>query len=107
MTADILALPFPTSPAGVLDWGDRLEGVISGEVADLHGLTPPAGQAARMKEMLGDYDQAVAVLHTLLSAARQGRRVDAASFQRKTSALGVRADRLARDVGASSCGNGA
>ena len=107
MTADIVALPFPTSSATVLDWADRLEGVIGGAVADLHGLTPPAGHAAQVNELLGDYDRAVAGLHKLLSAARHGRRVDAASFQRKLSALGRRADELAGDLGATSCGAGA
>jgi hypothetical protein len=104
MTGDVQALPFPTSSADLLTWIDSLDGVVTRAVSRLHGLPAPAGRAAQVKTMLATYDKALAGLHTLISAAKHGQKIDYAAIQTKTAALGKHADAIARDLGATACG---
>jgi hypothetical protein len=104
LAGEIQALPFPTSSADAVTWIEGLEGAVDRAVAKLHGLRPPAGQAARVKEMLADYDRAVAGLHRLIAAAKSGQKLDYTSVQAKTAALGKRADVIASRLGATACG---
>jgi hypothetical protein len=104
MAVDLLGLEVPTTSAKVLDWADQITAVLAGGIRNLHALRPPPGRAAQVAQMLAFYNQAVAGLRTLVASARAGKQPDLAGFQQKIAPLGLKADAIARDLGATSCG---
>ena len=107
MANDLLGLTLPTTPSTILDWADKMNGVLASTIQSLRALTPPAGRAAQVRQMFSLYDQALAGSREFLAAARAGKNPDIAAFQQRISALGARADAIAVDLGATTCGGSA
>jgi hypothetical protein len=56
--------------------------------------------------MLSYYDTAIAGLHSMIVRARAGKTPDVSGYQQKLANAGLKADALARDLGATACGGG-
>ena len=106
METDLLGLQLPSTVPEALDWADRVNGVLAATIRGLHALTPPRGRESQVKQMLAYYDQALAGARAIVVEARQGKQPDVAAYEQKISRLGVSADAIARDLGASACGGG-
>jgi hypothetical protein len=104
MDTDILGLTFPTNASQALDWIDKLDGILAAGVRKLHALKPPHGRAAQVRQMLSYYDTAIAGLHSMIVQARAGKTPDVSGYQQKLADAGLKADALARDLGATACG---
>jgi hypothetical protein len=105
MASDLLALPLPSSGRSLLDWVDKVNGVLENTVHSLRALKPPAGRAAEVRKMLALYESAVARSRAIVADLRAGKRPDLAAFQQRISVLGSRANAIAVDLGATACGS--
>jgi hypothetical protein len=97
------AAPLPTSTAEYLPYVKRQVAMIHVGIAKIRALKPPAGKAAKVREMLGHYDAMVAVDNAVLAAAKRG---NLAKIQRIFPR--IRTERLAGDeiaaaLGANDC----
>ena len=104
LKTDLLSLPLPSSGSSVLDWVDKIDGVLQNTVQSLRALKAPTGHEAQVRQMVALYAAAVSGSQALVAAVRAGQSPDLAAFQQKMTSLGARADAIAVDLGATACG---
>jgi hypothetical protein len=104
LKADLIRLPLPTG-GSALDWVDKLDGALENTVKSLRALTPPKGHEAEIRQMVALYGAAVSGSEALVTELRAGKNPDLAAFQQRITTLGSRADAIAVDLGATSCGS--
>jgi hypothetical protein len=104
LASQLLALPLPKPGAQVIDWVDKLNGVLENTIRSLRKLTPPKGHEAQVRQMLALYEEAVSGSRALVGEVRAGKTPDLGAFQQRISTLGARADAIAVDLGATACG---
>jgi hypothetical protein len=104
LKTDLLRLPLPTAGSSALDWVDKVDGVLQNAVRSLRALRPPKGHEAQVRKMVALYAEAVSGSQALIAQVRAGKSPDLAAFEQKISALGARADAIAVDLGATTCG---
>ncbi len=102
----IAAVPTPTSKAQLIALGPQVQTYEADKLAKLHALTPAAGAAPQVRAMLGSYDQAFASEKAMLSALIANDDAKAASLNSRATAFLHNGDRIARQLGATSCVNG-
>ena len=100
------ALPLPTTSQGVIDFATQMAAAVQATVDQLRVLVPPAGQRAKVAEMLADYDAAVTKLKRVLAAAKRGDRATVDKLKGQVSDAGKRGDAIAAELGASACASG-
>jgi hypothetical protein len=94
---------FPTSDSQVVPFVRQLLGDVKATVDKIRALKPPAGEQARVRAMLADYDNLLAAVSSELDAAQKNQLIKVQQLAAQATKYGQAGDAIAAQLGATAC----